>query len=77
MFFQSKHLVQSQSVGIDDSLRADINSNTFIHCLGCWRKLKGVPRVLSETCPFFGACRILRKFLFRFGLQRLDNGLGR
>lgn len=64
LFLQLKYLVQGQSVGIDDSLRADINPNTLIHCLGCWPKFKGVARVLSDTCPFFGACWILCKFLF-------------
>ena len=33
LLLQLKHPVQDQSVGIDDGLPADINSNTLIHCL--------------------------------------------
>ena len=73
LLLQFKHPVQDQSVGIDDGLRADINSNTLIHCLGRWRKLKGVARVLSEAGPFFGACRILCKILFCLGSLRMDD----
>ena len=71
LLLQLKHLVQGQSVGIKEGLRADINSNTLIHCFGCWRKLKGVAGVLSKTCPFSGKRWILCKFLFCFGSLRL------
>jgi hypothetical protein len=77
LLLQLKHPVQDQSVGIYDGLRVDINSNTLIHCLGCWRKLEGVARVLSETGPFFGTYRILCKVLFCLGslLRGLDDRL--
>lgn len=63
LLLQLMYLVQGQSIGIEDGLRVDINPNTVVHCLGCWCKLKGVSRVLSETCPFSGASWIICKFL--------------
>lgn len=64
MLLQLKYLIQGQTIGVDDGPCADIDSNALIHCFGCWRKLKWVSRVLSESCPLFGASRILCEFLF-------------